>query len=174
MFSDDGYVNKQNCRFGSEDQSEELQKPPMHPEKVTVWCGLCAGGNNGPYFLNDAANRNVNVNGERYREMITNFFMPKCKSLTCMTCGYDKTVPHPTLRDEFGKHFISRLGTVNGPPGSCVLTPLDYFLLGYVKARVYTDKHASIDALEVNIEEKEFVRKSWKKYANFGLSVWTH
>ena len=42
VFSDEvhfwlnGYVNKQNCRFWSEDQPEELQKLPMHPEKVTV------------------------------------------------------------------------------------------------------------------------------------------
>ena len=29
-----GYVNKHNCRFCSEDQPEELQKLPMHPEQV--------------------------------------------------------------------------------------------------------------------------------------------
>ena len=45
-----------------------------HGEKVTVWCGLWAGGIIGPYFFKDAANRNVTVNGERYREMISNFF----------------------------------------------------------------------------------------------------
>ena len=60
------YVNKQNSRFWSEDQPEELQKLPMHPEKVTVWCGLWAGGNIGLYFFKDAANRNVTVNGERF------------------------------------------------------------------------------------------------------------
>ena len=38
-----GYVNKQNCRFWNEDQPKELQKLPMHPEKITVWCGLWAG-----------------------------------------------------------------------------------------------------------------------------------
>ena len=65
-----GYVNKLNCRFWSEDQSEELQKLPMHPEKVTVWCSLWAGGIIGPYFFKYAANGNVTVNGERYREMI--------------------------------------------------------------------------------------------------------
>ena len=27
------YVNKQGCRFGSGNRPEELQKPPMHPEK---------------------------------------------------------------------------------------------------------------------------------------------
>ena len=42
VFSDEahfwlhGYVNKQNCRFCSEDQPEALQKLPMHPEKVTI------------------------------------------------------------------------------------------------------------------------------------------
>ena len=65
---------------------------PMHPEKVTVWCGLWAGGIIGPYFFKDAANRNVTVNGERYREMID-----RCKSLICTTCGFNKTVPLGTL-----------------------------------------------------------------------------
>ena len=41
-----------------------------------------------------------------------------------------------------------RSGPVNRPPKSCDLTPLDYFLWGYVKAHVYTDKLASIDAVE--------------------------
>ena len=65
MFSDgvqfwpNRYVNKQNCRFWSEDQLEALQKLPMHPEKVTVWRGLWAGGIIGPYFFKDAANRNL-------------------------------------------------------------------------------------------------------------------
>ena len=35
-----GYVNKQNYRFWSEGYSEALQKLPVYPEKVTVWCGL--------------------------------------------------------------------------------------------------------------------------------------
>ena len=37
------------------------------------------------------------------------------------------------------------------------LTPLDYFLWAYVKAHVYTDKSASIDSLEDNIEA--FIRE---------------
>ena len=56
------------------------------------------------------------------------------------------------LRDEFGEQFISRSGSVNWPPRSCDLTPLDYFLYGDVKAQVYIDKLASIDALQDNIE----------------------
>ena len=53
----------------------------MHPEKVTVWCGLWAGGIIGPYFFKDDAIRNVTVNGERYREMISNFLLPKMQEL---------------------------------------------------------------------------------------------
>ena len=60
-------------------------------------------------------------------------------------------------RGEFGEQFISRLGPVNQPPRSCDLTPLDYFLWGYVKAHVYSDKLATNDALEANIEE--FIRE---------------
>ena len=44
------------------------------------------------------------------------------------------------LRGVFGEHFILRSGSVNWPPKSCNLTPLDYFLWGFFKA--------SIDALE--------------------------
>ena len=54
------------------------------------------------------------------------------------------------LRGEFGEHFISRSGPVNWPPRSSDVTHLDHYLWGYVKANVYTDKPASIDALEDN------------------------
>ena len=56
------------------------------------------------------------------------------------------------LRGELGKHFISRSGPVNWPNRSCDLTPLYYSQWGYVKAHVYTDRPASIDALKDNIE----------------------
>ena len=46
---------------------------------------------------------------------------------------------------------ISRNGPVNWPPRSCDLTPLDYFLWGYLKSLAYVDKPQSIDALEANI-----------------------
>ncbi|VVC25086.1 Hypothetical protein CINCED_3A018090 [Cinara cedri] len=39
-----GYVNKQIDRIWTEEQPEEVQKLPLHPDKITVWCGLWAGG----------------------------------------------------------------------------------------------------------------------------------
>ncbi|GFW49309.1 hypothetical protein TNCV_3058191 [Trichonephila clavipes] len=39
-----GYVNKQNCRIGSEANPQVYVETPLHPEKLTVWCALWAGG----------------------------------------------------------------------------------------------------------------------------------
>ncbi|GFX58621.1 uncharacterized protein TNCV_418001 [Trichonephila clavipes] len=50
LFSDEahfwlnGYVNKQNCRIRSEANPQVYVKTPLHPEKLTVWCTLWAGG----------------------------------------------------------------------------------------------------------------------------------
>ncbi|GFS68816.1 putative DD41D transposase [Trichonephila clavipes] len=55
------------------------------------------------------------------------------------------------LKDTFGDHIISRFGPVNWPPRSCDLTPLDYFMWGYVKSLVYADKPQTLDYLEDNI-----------------------
>ncbi|GFU43068.1 hypothetical protein TNCV_3141781 [Trichonephila clavipes] len=50
LFSDEahfwlnGYVNKQNCRIWSEAKPQVYGKTPLHPEKLTVWCALWAGG----------------------------------------------------------------------------------------------------------------------------------
>ncbi|GFX50016.1 hypothetical protein TNCV_2375051 [Trichonephila clavipes] len=55
------------------------------------------------------------------------------------------------LKDTFGDRLISRFGPVNWPPRSCDLTPLDYFLWGYVESLVYADKPQTLDHLEENI-----------------------
>ncbi|GFU54620.1 DDE_3 domain-containing protein [Trichonephila clavipes] len=50
LFSDEahfwlnGYVNKQNCRIWSEANPQVYVETLLHPEKLTVWCALWAGG----------------------------------------------------------------------------------------------------------------------------------
>ncbi|GFW28448.1 hypothetical protein TNCV_4641131 [Trichonephila clavipes] len=50
LFSDEAhfwlnsYVNKQNCRIWSEANPQVYVETPLHPEKLTVWCALWAGG----------------------------------------------------------------------------------------------------------------------------------
>ncbi|GFW96092.1 uncharacterized protein TNCV_958061 [Trichonephila clavipes] len=66
------------------------------------------------------------------------------------TCHTARATIH-LLKDTFGDRLISRFGPVNWPPRSCDLTPLDYFLWGYVKSLVYADKPQTLDHLEDNI-----------------------
>ncbi|GFT86807.1 uncharacterized protein TNCV_4163851 [Trichonephila clavipes] len=69
-----GYVNKHNCRIWSEANPQVYVGTPLHPEKLTVWCALWTLVES--FFKNDEGH-NVTVNGDRYRAMITNFFIPE-------------------------------------------------------------------------------------------------
>ncbi|GFW33650.1 DUF4817 domain-containing protein [Trichonephila clavipes] len=139
LFSDEahfwlnGYVNKQNCRICSEANPQVYVEAPLHPEKLTVWCALSAGGIIGPYFFK---------NDEGHKEL---WFQQD--GATCHTARATIDL----LKDTFGDRLISRFGPVNWPPRSCDLTPLDYFLWGYVKSLVYADKPQTLDHLEDNI-----------------------
>ena len=77
------------------------------------------------------------VIGERYREILSNFFCPKCKSFTCMTCGFNKMVPlaGSTLNNELIERrirwtFYFTFGTSQLAPWLGNLPPLDNFLWG--------------------------------------------
>ncbi|GFV42560.1 KRAB-A domain-containing protein 2 [Trichonephila clavipes] len=154
-----GYVNKQNCRIWSEANPQVYVETPLHPEKLTVWCALWAGGIIGPYFFKNDEGHNVTVNGDRYRAMITNFFIPELNNHDVQELWFqqDGATCHTAratidlLKDTFGDRLISRFGPVNWPPRSCDLTPLDYFLWGYVKSLVYADKPQTLDHLEDSI-----------------------
>ncbi|GFU70187.1 transposable element Tc3 transposase [Trichonephila clavipes] len=91
--------------------------------------------------------------------MITNFFIPKLNNHDVQELWFqqDGTTCHTAratidlLKDTFGDRLISRFRPVNWPPRSYDLTPLDYFLWGYVKSLVYADKPQTLDHLEDNI-----------------------
>ncbi|GFX02478.1 DUF4817 domain-containing protein [Trichonephila clavipes] len=125
-----GYVNKQNCRIWSEANPQVYVETPLHPEKLFgALYGLVES------FKNDEGH-NVTVNGDRYRAMITNFFIPELNNHDVQKLWFqqDGATCHTAratidlLKDTFGDRLISRFGPVNWPPRSCDLTPLDYFL----------------------------------------------
>ncbi|GFU83224.1 uncharacterized protein TNCV_3738351 [Trichonephila clavipes] len=91
--------------------------------------------------------------------MITNFFILELNNHDVQVLWFqqDGATCHTAratidlLKDTFGDCLISRFGPLNWPPRSCDLTPLDYFLWGYVKSLVYADKPQTLDHLEDNI-----------------------
>ncbi|GFX29178.1 putative DD41D transposase [Trichonephila clavipes] len=163
LFSDEahfwlnGYVNKQNCRIWSEANPQVYVETPLHPEKLAVWCALWAGGIIGPYFFKNDEGHNVTVNGDRYRAMITNFFIPELNNHDVQELWFqqDGATCHTAratidlLKDTFGDRLT--FWTCELASRSCDLTPLDYFLWGYVKSLVYADNPQTLDHLEDNI-----------------------
>ncbi|GFX30430.1 transposable element Tc3 transposase [Trichonephila clavipes] len=153
LFSDEahfwlnGYVNKQNCHIWSEANPQVYVETPLHPEKLTVWCALWADGIIGPYFFKNDEGHNVTVNGDRYRAMITNFFIPELNNHAVQELWFqqDGATCHTAraiidlLKDTFGDPLVLRFG------------PLDYLLWGYVKSLVYANKPQTLDHLEDNI-----------------------
>ncbi|GFX88168.1 transposable element Tcb2 transposase [Trichonephila clavipes] len=69
-------------------------------------------------------------NGDRYRAMITNFFIPELNNRDVQELWFqqDSATCHTAratidlLKDTFGDRLISRFGPVNWPPRSCDLT----------------------------------------------------
>lgn len=57
------------------------------------------------------------------------------------------------LHTKFPERIISRFGDTNWPSRSCDLNPLDFFLWGYVKDRVNTDRPQTLDQLKNNIRQ---------------------
>ncbi|GFW97941.1 DUF4817 domain-containing protein [Trichonephila clavipes] len=94
---------------------------PLHPEKLTVWCALWAGGIIGSYFFKNDEGHNATFNGDRYRAM--DFFIPEfnnhdVQKLWFQQDGATCHTPCATidlLKDTFGDRLISRFGPVNWP-----------------------------------------------------------
>lgn len=165
IFSDEahfhlsGFVNKQNCRIWADENPRELVEKPMHPQRVTVWCGFWAGGVIGPFFFENGAGQAVTVTGERYRAMINEFLWPELDAMDVDDMWFQQDgatchTAHATievLREKFNGRIISRNSEHNWPPRSCDLTPLDFFLWGYLKSKVYEGKPETIQELKAAI-----------------------
>ena len=165
IFSDEahfhfcGFINKQNCRIWAHENPRQIVEKPLHPRKVTVWCAFSANGIIGPYFFKNKAGNSVTVTGERYRAIITNFLWPELNGMDVEDVWFqhDGTTCHSAnatmalLNEKFPGRIISRNNEANWPPRSCNLTPLDFFLWGYLKSKVYANKPTTVQQLKDEI-----------------------
>ena len=160
IFSDEAYfyltlpVNKQNNRIWSKESPLNGVEKPLRDEKIMVWCAISVKRVFGPFFFSDY------VNSRNYLEMLKTFFWPKILN----TAEYKKyhfqqdgARPHTAtavqtwLTSRFGPKFITK---EKWPPRSPDLNPCDFFLWGYLKARVYNPLPKTLEELKANIERE--------------------
>lgn len=125
---------------------------------VNVWAGILNNHLIGPHFIDG------NLNGPKYEDFLRNILptllqeVPQ-ENINNLYYQQDGAPAHFALRvrnylDEcFPERWIGRNGPVAWPPRSPDLTPLDFFLWGEVKRRVYTRETNTVEELRQKIIE---------------------
>nr|XP_022903109.1 uncharacterized protein LOC111415594 [Onthophagus taurus] len=159
-----GMVNKQNFRYWSNENPREIFTQNLHNPKVIVWCGVGSFGIIGPYFFEDENNRAVTVTSERYVNMLETFLIPELNRRGLLNnpllFQQDGATAHTArnsmrvLREIFNGRLISRFGDLPWPSRSPDLTAPDFFLWGYLKAKVFASRPGTIEELKVKIREE--------------------
>jgi hypothetical protein len=78
IFSLNGSVKKQNCRYWAPTNPRQLHKRPLHSPQV-VWCSISAQGIIGPYFFEGDDGVSVTVNAECHNHVLETFFLPEMR-----------------------------------------------------------------------------------------------
>lgn len=169
VFSDEctftlhGHAHRQNCRYWSTENPHWIRdEHTQYPEKVNVWAGIVGNYVIGPFFIND------NLNRDNYLVLLQNNVVPRLANLypdpanpqvpaNMIWFQQDGAPPHYSINVRqyldlrFPDRWIGRRGSIEWPARSPDLTPLDFFLWGYVKGMVYKTKPRDLDDLRERI-----------------------
>ena len=117
------------------------------------WAAMSVNKVIGPYYFDEPI-----VNAESYLHLLNNYFLPMLPSLPPGTLfQQDGAPPHYSrevralLDEKLPDLWIGRAGSTNWPARSPDLTPLDFFLWGYVKDKVYSTRVPNVTQLKRRI-----------------------
>jgi hypothetical protein len=140
IFSLNGCVNKQNCRYWAPTNPRQLHERLLHSPQVVVWCAISAQGITGPYFFESDDGFSVTVNAERYNHMSETFILPEMRRRNWNMArarfqqygatAHTARLSINTLRAAFPGRLFSRFGAIQWPSNSPDLTAADFFLRG--------------------------------------------
>ena len=123
---------------------------------INVWCGMIDDMLIGPVILDDC------MTGQNYLDFLQNKLPKQLEDVPLATriamyLQHDGAPSHYTryvmqhLNDTYLNRWMGRDSTINWPPRSPDLTPLDFCLWGLMKSEVYRKKVDTRDELFVNI-----------------------
>lgn len=158
-FSNNGSVNKHNCHYYA--QVNPRWMVAAHFQRVytvNVWCGILGDHVIGPHFFEG------NLTGEIYLDFLVNILPTILDDVDLLTrqqmfYQHDGAPPHyhinvrNYLNRAYENKWIGRGAVVPWPPRSPDITPLDFFLWGYVKELVYQTPIENEQHLRNRIEE---------------------
>lgn len=142
-----GYINSQNYRTWSTENPHVFVENTLHPIKVGIWVAMSKRRIIEPIFFHDT------INAVRYREQILEPFINSLHEDE-LTLGYfqqDGATAHTAqqtinyLQGYYGDRLISRN---RWPANSPDLTPLDFFLFGHLKNKVFQNRLHNLEELE--------------------------
>ncbi|XP_054160040.1 uncharacterized protein LOC128958250 [Oppia nitens] len=156
----EGYVNKQNCRQWGTQKPEFSVAVPLHSKRVTVWCAMSANAIIGPIFLEESVTGIVYLDKciEPFIEIvdgmgkIDNYWFQQDGARAHRTMDVLDRIQKCFEDRVIGLDFPEKTGSgIDWPPYSPDLTPLDFFLWGYCKDRVYTNNPKNLIELKDSI-----------------------
>lgn len=157
-----GDVNTQNTRIWATSNPREYTTTPLQPAKVTVWCGFTSSFIVGPFFFEEPCPtlgwKTCTVTAERYLTLLRDEVVPALNQrgvLSVITFMQDGAPPHfanpvkQFLLDTFGvDRVIARGCKIAWPARSPDLTPVDFWLWGYLKSLVYRSSPSTLAELK--------------------------
>lgn len=154
VFHLNGKVNTHNSVIWAYENPFSYEELPLKNPGLTVWAAMFEDKLIGPYFFEST------VTKESYLHMLQNYLVPQlkqCRRFSRTVFQQDGAPAHwglnvrEFLNNNFPQRWIGRDGPIHWPARSPDLTPLDYFLWGYVKSLIYKDRPDSTDNLKQRI-----------------------
>ena len=142
-------VNRHNVSIWGSENPHMVMEHIRDSPKVNVWCGLLHDRLLSPFFIAEDT-----VTSTIYMNMLEGFAFPHIEDLQPnIIFQQDDALPHwalvlrAILNEKFPGRWISQDGPTAWPPRSPEITPLDFFLWGFVKDVVYSTKVANLQEL---------------------------
>lgn len=161
-FSLHSHTNTWNSRYWDLDNPNFFIEMPLHSPRVSCWAGMWSRGIIGPFFFEDEQGDTVTITSDRYVQMLETQFLPSIQTHDEFAAGnlwftQDGAPVHigrnvrAWMRQNFEEREIGRYGTIHWPARSPDLTPMDFFVWGWVKDQVYRQPVNSLHELKERI-----------------------
>jgi hypothetical protein len=155
--------HRRNTGRWSAENEGEIEELPMNGENLMVWAAVCPSFVIGPYYFDQ------NVNGANYLEMLADFLVTQLEQMqtegnlppACLGHFYSIVFMHdgaPPHRHGDVKDFLNRTFTTwignnsdhcKWPPRSPDLTPMDFGVWAYVKAKMKKFRPKPVNRLQL-------------------------